>query len=100
MQLNLNTLSILEYELELFDERRPIQQITISRLAILSRNKWSIYMGNTWVLGKKEKFFICNGILPGKDEFEFAKDTHFDSFEDALKFWLENKEYILQKLNR
>ena len=100
MKLSLNDLSVLEYELEPFREigsGRCIQQITISKIMTRSGNKWGVYMGDSWILGKKEKFFIYN-CIPSSRTDEFTENSYFDSAEDALKFWLKNKEYILQEL--
>ena len=99
----LDELPVLEYELEPFREigaGRRIQEITLSRTKTRTGRRWKVRMGERWVLAKEERFFVYDPMFSSGKTDEFRENTYFDSPEEALAFWFEHGESILDELER
>lgn len=88
-------LTPIQYELE-FDEE-SMTEITLDRVRGIGCFRWAI-RNMEMALGKTLKggcYHFSPEILPSSREDEYYREFRWETKEEALEFWIENRPRIL-----
>ena len=91
--MNLNDLTIWSYLLETEEEQMKL--VLLERTSIPPEpEQWAIRTNGEWCLSKYKKKF-CYEPLPSTRDKKYYKEFRFDSAQEALAFWIDNRGEIV-----